>query len=149
MTLQVVNYNGKVMIEKMVPILPRRHSLEDARLGKEGLVREPWVGHVVDRTVDSSVWREALRAVSREVDAVGAANSLSHNCVPRWGVESYFQRVMFLLSIAIFLFVIIAIPLMGIIWLVFASVYDISIEQELRRREMIEARHDQLKKKKT
>ena len=127
MTVRIVNYLGEVVIQRILPILPAKQRVHTG--GGEEFRGDSWVRDVVQRWMG------------------GGDPAAGHNCIPRWGTETAIQRGMFLLSVAIYLFAIIAIPLMLVLWLVFASVYYIYIEKELRRRERIEAQHSILKKK--
>jgi hypothetical protein len=154
--MQLFNYDGSVMMRKEVPILPGRRLLRDPSR-EFGHSAATWISSAVTKVLKTPGWREDVMLKGKGLmasyehtmhgEAGITAAPLAHNCIPRWGLESPSQRYLFLLTVAILLFALIAIPLMIVFWLVFASVYYITIEQEFRRRENIEAIHSQLKKK--
>lgn len=153
--MQLFNFEGEAVMRKEMPIWRTKLRLDGPDREFEQSV--PWVASAITNAMNAPGWKDTIKMKGKGMAAsyehtmhgeVGITPDPSaHNCIPRWGIESDTQRYIFLFSVAILLFALIAIPLMLILWLVFASVYYISIEQEFRRRENIEALHSQLKKK--
>jgi hypothetical protein len=69
--------------------------------------------------------------------------SSSSTCTPYWGVELTHRKVLFLFCMAVALFLLLAIPLAIIIWLVSTSIFYIWYEKETQRREAIERRYQE------
>jgi hypothetical protein len=72
---------------------------------------------------------------------------LSSSCTPYWGQELPHRKVLFLFCMAVYLFVLVSIPLSIVIWLVSTSIFYIWYEKETQRREAIERRYQEEKRK--
>lgn len=68
-------------------------------------------------------------------------------CEPYWGKEVTYRKVLFLFCMAVYLFILISIPLTLILWLIGTSIFYIFFEREYKRRDQIEKRYQEEKLK--
>ena len=71
--------------------------------------------------------------------------SVTSHCVPYWGEEKPHRKVLFLFCMAVFLFVLVSVPLSILLWLVGTSVFYLCYEKEYKRRELVEKRYQEHK----
>jgi hypothetical protein len=67
--------------------------------------------------------------------------SLGYECTPHWGQERTHEYVLHVFCMACFMYVVLALPVLTVLWLIFASFYYIWFITEDKRRARIEAMH--------
>lgn len=72
---------------------------------------------------------------------------IESTCEPFWGPEKPYRYILFLFCMAVYLFILLSIPLSIILWLLGSSIFYIFFEREYKRRELIENRYQQEKLK--
>ncbi len=132
----MVSHAQEVVIHKNIPLLPRQ-SFADAFRAVEG---------GAEVSAEPSAQLSAVAARLKQVFLSRDSQDLRLECVPYWGASPLWRVLLYRAIIALCLLVFLVLPVLGVLWLVGASVYYICIGSELARRDEVERRYQKLKK---
>lgn len=135
--LRVVSHAQEVVIYKEIPLRSKQSLL----LMHSGEASSDGSAEVVSLEARAAKLKQALL-----LPPTAEEGDLQLDCVPYWGVPPLWRVVMHRAIIALCLLTFIVLPTLGVLWLVFASVYYICIGSELARREELERRYQRMKK---
>ena len=81
----------------------------------------------------------------QRVSNTNLSNYKRHECIPFWGEAPLYTEILFRLAVMTPIIIFVFVPLLSLLWLLFASIYYIFWGAEYRRREIIEKKFKELK----
>lgn len=123
----VINHLGATVYSSFYPFVLQPYSAQTAS---------------VNAGMEASCDNATLQGVSSDNFVYNENGSFGFECTPHWGHENRYEYYLHVFCMACFMYVVLALPVLTILWLIFASVYYIWFITENKRRARIEAMHE-------